>query len=273
MSPPKASLLNSVMRFLIWATIFAAIGVPLVLFPLLREDKLTRQFEDPQRRQDRSAVVTNNGMQAKAAQIARLKTLTARPEMVSGAAAQLHIIAIAFEEAKPEPMGSSPANPRHMVDPDGYRRLVLDMHRGGKDAVVIIADQPIRWTIVEPQAQSWGRIGFEGLAPFDVAAGRPGMLAGFRIAAFGAQNTARVFYPGQAPGRLDSNLGPSQRQRAFCGAARTWTEHFGIRFDQAHFALVVEPTRIAPEGRSIDSDGQFRETLTGHAIEKLCERR
>lgn len=138
--------------------------------------------------------ITNVLAQERAKQIERLTALTGRAEMASGAVSSLHLIAVAFEGVKPDDVGTQ-VFPRQSVYEDGYRRLTLDVSPALHDAVVMISDQPIRWTTVGLRPGSWPRLAFEGIAPFDIVDGQKGSLAGFRIAAFGATNVMRAIDP------------------------------------------------------------------------------
>ena len=264
--PPRPSFLDSLIRLLVWSSVVGTLAVPVLLialfnsqiivsFPFLGDNGFNATFNKLFPSRPTSGIVTADGG-SRAAQIERLRAMTARPEMASGAALQLHVVAVAFDEEKPEP---SPASNAPVVDPDGYRRVSLDLSRS-KDAVVVIADQPLRWSVAGAGG-AWGRIGFEGLAPFDVSNGRPNLLAGFRIGAFGARETARAVDPFHADQR---------RQRALCNSVRLWSEHFGVTTTQVTFALIANPTRIALDG-TIVSDGQLRRSWTGTWLNSLCK--
>ena len=64
--------------------------------------------------------------------------------MAAGAATRVNFVIVAFTE-KPEPNAKSGG--RHVIDRDGYRRMTLDLAGLPKEALVVIADEPIRWTI------------------------------------------------------------------------------------------------------------------------------
>jgi hypothetical protein len=204
-----------------------------------------------------AGIVTGQGLD-RTAQIARLRSMTARPEKTTGAATRVNFIAVAFDE-KPEPSSSKTAS-GHTVDRDGYRRMNLDLGRLSGEALVVIADEPIRWT-VNGANSSWALIGFEGLAPFDIVNGRADLLAGYRIAAFGARATASAADPFRADQRRRQNM---------CASIRAWTEHFGVAMAQTAFALVTNPTTIGSNDGGITSDGQARVSWTGPAIQSLC---
>src|SRR4029079_9358771 len=65
-------------------------------------------------------------------QIARLRTLTGRPELASGTAASLQVIAVAFDRLKP----ATSSREQQAVDQDGYRNLQLDLKQSSRDAIV-----------------------------------------------------------------------------------------------------------------------------------------
>jgi hypothetical protein len=196
-------------------------------------------------------------------QIARLKSLSGRPEQASGAANSLQIIAVAFEGIKPGVAGMSAAN-RQSVDDDGYRRLSLDLAEMPQDAVVIIADQPIRWRLEGLAPGSWPRVGFEGHATFDILNGQPGSLAGFRIGSFGATDTARA---------VDPTEGEVSNRTTFCRTAQKWADHFGLPFSAVRFALVRNASQISIRRRNPVSDGNIANSLDANELDRLCKQR
>ena len=257
--------LDSIIRFLLWSAVIGAIAVPVLLItyfnssliaamPIFRDDgrgRVTIVVSQP------GGIVTGRGDRAE--QVARLRSFTARPEMAAGAATRVNFVIVAFTE-KPEPNAKSGS--RHVIDRDGYRRMTLDLAGLPRQALVVIADEPIRWTVTGANS-TWGLIGFEGLAPFDIANGRPGMLAGYRIAAFGARDTASASSPLQADQRLRYNL---------CRSLLAWTAHFGTTFSQTAFALITDPSKIGSSNGSVTTDGQAGVSWTGAAIKSYCRR-
>jgi hypothetical protein len=192
-------------------------------------------------------------------QIARLRALTGRPELASGTAASLQVIAVAFDGTKPGRGGGS----KQAVDQDGYRILQLDLARAPRDAVVIIADQPIRWRLQGLTPASGPRVGFEGYAAFDVLDGQPGSLAGFRIGTFGANSFARA---------ADPTAGDGNNHQGFCTSLQNWADHFGLPFDAIRFTLLLNPSRIAPTSGLTQSDGDTDKTMYAGDLVRLCKR-
>lgn len=254
---------------MVWSAVIGAMAIPVLLIayfnsaliaamPTFRDDgggvvrvTVERLPSQP------GGIVTGRGDRAE--HIKRLRSFTARPEMAAGAATRVNFVIVTFTE-KPEPNGKSGG--RHVIDRDGYRRMTLDLAGLPRQAVVIIADEPIRWTVTGANS-TWGLIGFEGLAPFDIANGRPGMLAGYRIAAFGARDTASASSPLQADQRLRYSL---------CRSLQAWITHFGTAFSQTSFALITDPAKIGSSNGSVTTDGQAGVSWTGAAIESYCRR-
>jgi hypothetical protein len=191
-------------------------------------------------------------------QIARLRTLTGRPELASGTAASLQVIAVAFDRLKPATSSSQ------AVDQDGYRILELDLKQSSRDAVVIIADQPIRWRLKGLTSGSAARVGFEGYAAFDILDGQPGSLAGFRIGTFGAPRFARA---------VDPTVGEVSNRQGFCSSLQDWADHFGLPFDAVRFTLLVNPSRITPTSGLAESDGDTDKTMYAADLVRLCKPR
>ncbi|HEV7879930.1 MAG TPA: hypothetical protein VGP39_17865, partial [Bradyrhizobium sp.] len=131
-------------------------------------------------------------------------------------------------------------------------------------AVVIIADQPIRWRLQGLAPASRPSVGFEGYAAFDVLGGQPGSLAGFRIGAFGATGFARA---------VDPTEGEVSIRQTFCASLQNWADHFGLPFDAVRFTLLLNPSRIAPNPSSTPSDGEIVKTVSSADLDRLCKLR
>ena len=267
--PSRPTRHNSIIRFLVWSAVVGTI-VPVLLITWINS-QIILSFAGL-RDSDSGFVPTvrtlmpgqspvSDNRETQANQLKRLRSLTARPEMIAGTASRLSILAIAFDGAKPEP--TQPGSPvkGHAVDPDGYRRLTLDLSGLPNDAVVLIADQAVRW-VVSGVGGSWGRIGFEGQAPFDVSGGRPNMLAGFRIGAFGTRATARA----ADPGSFDPNA-----RREWCASVRLWAEQFAVPMGQVEFGVVMNPTAIRARNGNVASDGAWGIVRGGSGILAFCK--
>jgi hypothetical protein len=199
----------------------------------------------------------------RARQIARLKALSGSPEQASGAAKSLQIIAVAFEDPKPGIAKASGATSQG-IDDDGYRRLSLDLKETSLDAVVVVADQPIRWQLSGLAAKTWPHVGFEGYAAFDVRDGQPGTIAGFRIGSFGATEIMRA---------SDPNDGDVSNRTTFCAAAQKWADHFGLSFGAVRFALLRDPSRISLGQRQPFGDGSIVTAMNSDELDRLCKQR
>jgi hypothetical protein len=197
-------------------------------------------------------------------QIARLKALTGRPEQASGAVDSLQVIAVVFEGIKAVTVQVPGPMTRPNVDEDGYRRLSLDLGQAPGAAVVLVADQPIRWRLDGLAPDSRPRVGFEGYSAFDVLGGQPGSLAGFRIGAFGGVDFARA---------VDPTEGEVSIRQTFCASLQSWADHFGLPFDAVRFILLLNPGQIAPNRSSTLSDGEIVKTMSSADLDRLCKLR
>jgi hypothetical protein len=150
------------------------------------------------------------------------------------------------------------------VDEDGYRLLSLDVAQASRSAVVLIAGQPIRWNVSGLAASSWPRLGFVGVAAFDVAGVPPGSLAGFRIGAFGAREVARA---------LDPTRGEISIRQTLCASLQAWADLFGLPFEDVRFTLLLEPTRVATQDGLPRSDGEVSRSFFPAELDDLCKAR
>ena len=267
----QRSPLESVIRSLVWFFVIGCIATPVVVMLLVYGKVLGAFWSAPVQpvwqinigTPSKPKIVTGVVGEERSKQIARLKSLTGRPEQVSGAATTLHIIAVAFEGVKPG-IAETLATRRQNVDDDGYRRVSLDLGLRPQDAVVIIADQPIRWRLDGLTPGSWPHVGFEGHSAFDIVNGQPGTLAGFRIGAFGAAYIARA---------VDPSEGEISNRMMFCATAQRWADHFGAPFSAVRFALVRNPNQISIRSRNPVSDGTIANTLDANELDRLCKQR
>jgi len=271
--PPRPPLLESVIRFFVWFTVLGFIATPVVVLTMTyghvlgsavgrNNDKFQQILENAGPRDtapSKPGIVTSVFGKERERQIARLRALTGRPELASGTAASLQVVAVAFDGTKPDRGGAS----KQAVDQDGYRILQLDLARAPRDAVVIIADQPIRWRLQGLTPASGPRVGFEGYAAFDVLDGQPGSLAGFRIGTFGANSFARA---------VDPTAGDGNNHQGFCTSLQNWADHFGLPFDAIRFTLLLNPSRIAPTSGLAQSDGDTDKTMYAGDLARLCRR-
>jgi hypothetical protein len=272
--PPRPPRIEQVIRFFVWFTVLGFIALPVVVLTLTyghvfgsfvgnnndRVWQILRQAGPQETVPARPGIVTSASDQERERQIASLRALTGRPEQVSGSVASLQIIAVAFDATKPDRGGTS-SQARQAVDQDGYRILQLDLKRAPRDAVVIIADQPIRWRLEGLTPGTVPRLGFEGYAAFDVLDGQPGSLAGFRIGTFGASHYARA---------MDPTVGDVSNRQGFCKSLQAWADHFGLPFDAVRFTLLFNPSRIAPTSALAASDGEIDRTMFTSDLTRLC---
>ncbi|GJD48462.1 hypothetical protein OPKNFCMD_1181 [Methylobacterium crusticola] len=224
------------------------------------------------------AIQTPDVAPERAAQRERLIGWTAHPDRVAGSAARLDLIGLLFTAPRPpEPDATASRAPGRDDDAPrtppgrsageragyraGYRPVNLDLARAPERAVVVLAEQPVAWSVTTAPPDRAGAFGVESTAPFALRDGRPGLLAGFRVQAFGAPQVAPVLDPHRfGPGTL----------RAFCAALRLWAVQFGLPLERARYTLLENPTRVALDGGRIRSDGIARGRVSGPRLARLC---
>ncbi|MEH3148047.1 MAG: hypothetical protein PGN34_22530 [Methylobacterium frigidaeris] len=207
----------------------------------------------------RGAIRTPDVTAEREAQTRRLIAWTAHPDRVSGSAAWLDLVGLVFTE--PNPALAADAEPGSAADPGDYRRLSLDLTAAPDRAAVVLADQPIAWTVRTLPPDRVGALGVEAGAAFSIRDGRPGLLGGFRSRAFGAPATAPVLDP--------SRYGPGTR-RAFCDALRLWAGQYGLPLERLRYTLVENPTFLALEGERLRTDGISRGRVSGPRLAVFC---
>jgi hypothetical protein len=269
--PPGPQRLERVVRFLVWFSVLGFIALPVMVLTLTyghvvgsfvgnnndRVLQILRQAGPQETTSSKPGIITAASDKERERQVARLRALTSRPEVVSGGVTELQIIAVAFDATKP----ARGATARQAVDQDGYRILQLDLKQAARQAVVIVADQPIRWRL-EGLTPGSPRLGFEGYAAFDVVDAQPGALAGFRIGTFGASSYARA---------VDPTTGEVSNRQGLCRSLQTWADHFGLPFDALRFTLLYNPSRVAPTTGLASSDGVTDKTMFSGELVRMCK--
>lgn len=260
-------LLGTIIRYVVWATIIGLIATPVLRLALihfqvgaaLMPNWATTPYSGGSwsRKTSREALD-----EARYEQMLRLSSFIGSPEMAAGAARSLHIVAVAFDAMKPRATGDA-TSPDASVYPDGYRRMTLDMTRADREAVLVIADQPIRWTIAGQKAGDWPRVAFEGVAALDIDTAEPRSIAALRIAPFGASKVMRVAEPGDE--RSDAT-------RQFCRAAVNWSEFFALPDATVRFTMLVDPTHLAVGRTKVTSDGRIERAMNQRQVAALCDR-
>jgi hypothetical protein len=207
----------------------------------------------------RGAIQTPDVAAGREEQARRLIGWTAHPDRVSGSAAWLDLVGLVF--TAPNPALAADTEPGSAADPGDYRRLSLDLTGAPDRAVVVLADQPVAWTVSTLPPDRVGAVGVESGAAFSVRDGRSGLLGGFRSRAFGAPATAPVLDP--------SRYGPGTR-RAFCDAARLWAAQYGLPLERLRYTLVENPTFLALDGERLRTDGISRGRVSGQRLAVFC---
>lgn len=126
------------------------------------------------------------------------------------------------------------------------QRAVLDLAGIGASAAVLIADRPMLWQIGDSQGER-AKLGFEGPFAFDLANAPDGLLAGFRVGAFGAGETAN---PRDYAGFQADNA----RRRVVCRALDRWRRYFGVAKENLYVWSVTNAHRITFGRHGVSAD-------------------
>lgn len=125
--------------------------------------------------------------------------------------------------------------------------IEVDVGQAGEGAVLLLANRPVRWSAADVQPGQRAKIAIEGSAVFDVAEMPKGLLAGFRIGAFGA------FDPADANDAAPrSSL---KRRKRFCRSVVTWARHFQVEAGDIRLWRMTDPDRITLMGDRLSQSG------------------
>jgi len=216
------------------------------------------KFEDVQRlifegRSWSGGIVSGPGSKALLNDAKRLREMTAYNGEATTVARSIELIVVRFADGLP-----AAAHRDGQPQRTGYRTIDLDISPLQRTGVLIMADAPILWNVTADASMQRARLAFEGAAPFDIANGYPGMLAGFRIASFGASDTAQV---------SDTRSSESGNVQRYCAALTVWAQHFGLRVADISATFLENPTSIRVSDRGVIQDGR---EVTGRSPFSSC---
>lgn len=125
-------------------------------------------------------------------------------------------------------------------------RIALDLSAIGTSAALFIVDRPAHWQIANAQGER-AKLGFEGPFAFDLVGAPDGLLAGFRIGAFGAGKTA-------SPRDFTEFHADKSRQRLVCKALDRWQRYFGVAKGDLYVWSVTNARRVAVGEETVTAD-------------------
>jgi hypothetical protein len=210
--------------------------VPHLLFPPVAVQRVEIIPPDPAELQivdaNSHAVVRNGDQFTPVANVLKdLRSVSAESGEASRANRTLNILVVDL----PETTGAIP-------------EIGLDLREAGDAGFVIVSNGPVVWSIRGAPPGARAKLAFESQSILFVKDATPGLLAGFRIAAFGAPN---VVTPADYL-RRDVKW----RFQNFCATMQNWSVYFGAPFDQTRIwtyeqtpEFHLRATEIVPEGR------------------------
>lgn len=151
----------------------------------------------------------------------RLRSISALPED----APANHVVHIGIIESLPGGGGAGPES--------APPKIVVDFANAGDAAMVLFKSGAVILRSENASDAQRAKLGVEGGGPFDLENAPKGLLAGFRIDAFGA----RVAFPRDYFARSDPH-GP------FCASVREWAALYGVRLGAMRIYVFRAPTRI-----------------------------
>jgi hypothetical protein len=123
----------------------------------------------------------------------------------------------------------------------------IDLEHAGGGAVVLITNRPVLLSPINVKPDQRAKIAVEGAAVFDIENAPQGLLAGFRIGAFGAE---RATQPHDT--RITNNIANTER---FCISMVEWARLFRVDRDNIRIWRFTDPDLIALQGKNLASTG------------------
>ena len=176
------------------------------------------------------------------------------------AAQFVHVVFVEFAEADAAQPDAGPAEQpersltnRLSVFGKDTRTATLDVSGLDKGAAVFIANHQVVWQIEGADQDDFAKIGFEGPYVFDLDGGHPGLLAAFRVEAFGSDESSRLR-------DFDSLTHDQRAKHRFCATVERWGQYFDVPDSMIRTWYVSQPSRLAVtmDGPSNSQMGKVR---------------
>jgi hypothetical protein len=178
----------------------------------------------------------------------RLKAISAGPGETAKYNHALNVVVLAARE-RSTPPGGEP------------RKVALDLAGAGDAGFLLMSDEPTIWTVRNPPSGARAKIAVESEAAFDIEDAPAGLLAGFRVAAFGASGVAR-------PADYINGQGTPAFRR-FCAAIATWANFFNVPFKDVRFWQYGQTSELDLRATQVSARGQ--EALWARSIAMECD--
>ena len=141
------------------------------------------------------------------------------------------------------------------------RPIEVSLKEAGDGAVLLVADRPVMWQPVGVRASHRAKIAIEGNAVFDLLNAPQGLLAGFRVGAYGAHDTTD-------PRDLGDSA-PKKGLYRFCSSMRVWAEQFNVEMGDIRVFRFKDPSRIAVVGDRLTDSSARR--MTPDYVSDICQ--
>jgi hypothetical protein len=210
---------------------------------------------------ERSGVVSGDDPQLLKRLYQRLEKMAA-PSAEAKHADFVHIILLSFpptaKQAEPHPQSVLDSRRDAAV-----QQASLDLSEIGTSAAVLIADQSVIWEIAGAQSNERAKIGFEGPFAFDLVGAHFGLLAGFRISAFGGGPTA------DPRDYLEARADRTYQRRA-CASIKRWQSYFDVRTENLGI-WSTDTAHVIKIGRhNVTTGGGVHPNV--HSVASICAR-
>lgn len=154
------------------------------------------------------------------------------------------VVSVAHDEAAQQASSGNKPRARPSID--------INMARAEDSAILVIADRPVVWSTVNAQSWQRGKLAVEGAAVFDLDSSVPdGMLASYRIRAFGAEQTTD-------PSDIEPNA-PAGSMSRFCAAVALWSKYYGVAPSKVRLWRIDGTDRIALDRGHVMVGGRMAE--------------
>jgi len=230
------------------------IGLPLLLYMALQgafQGALFGPVDPVGLAENRSGVITKFDADQIHEQKAKLARLASYEGEAAATSSELRVLVLNYEgDAALGGVGDQV---------NGFRQLSLNIGSAKRTGVLVLAGQPLRLKVTNSKSPRRAVLALEGTAPIDVVDGTPGLLAGHRLAVYGAR---RVSQPGDYLQQISA--------KRFCASLRAWRRHFDVKRRAVRVEAIHNATSITVTDRNIYHNGNRIQDAP--AVDFYCRR-